>query len=164
MATRPGHEDDYEGKAFLGKEGTRIRDFYFAQNPPKGFAWLDNLIACAPPKRAPKADEIAACRPRVMEIINVLDPDLILAMGKDAVVALTGCRDEIAVSRGKFHKAVIPGRHEEYVVPVFATFHPGQFVYSPDKSTHGIEKTWEKDFIKAIKVATTLKEIRERTT
>jgi len=164
LASHPGKDEDYEGEAYVGAIGRKVRDFYNAQNPPRGLTWMDNLVACHPPEyRQPKPDEIAACKPRIIELVNILDPDLILAMGKEAVTALTGKRDTIDALRGKFHRAVIPGRFEEFEVPVFATYHPGQFQHNPSPGPKGMEALWAQDFAKAIKIAITLSEIREKT-
>jgi len=150
--------------AFLGAVGARVRDFYTSLNAPRGLTWMDNLVACNPPDyRPPRPDEIAACRPRIIETINLVDPDLILTMGKEAITALTGRRDPIETLRGKFYRATIPGRYAEYEIPVFSTLHPGQFLHNPDPSPNGIEALWERDFRKAVEVVVTLKQARERT-
>lgn len=161
IATHPGREEDLQGEPHVGDSGQRVRAVLRELRVPKDLVWLDNLLACVTPEnREPKREELDACRPRIHELINLLDPDLILAMGKLTVVELTGRRESIDDLRGVFFRTKVPGRVVEYDVPVLATYHPGQFLHNPDSSEFGNERKWAEDFGRALAVANRLKEMR----
>ena len=162
LATHPGREEDLQGTPHVGEAGQRVRTLLRELHIPKSLVWLDTLLACVTPEnREPQRAELDACRPRLHELINLLDPDLILAMGKLTVTELTGRRESIAELRGTFFRAQIPGRYVDYSVPVLATYHPGQFLRNPDSSEFGNERKWTEDFSRALAIAKKLKEIRK---
>ncbi len=122
---------------------------------------LDTLVACmTPDNREVQKEEFAACAPRIHELLNILDPDLILAMGKPAIQTLTGMRDPIDELAGQFYKTTVPGRFEEYTIPVLATYHPAQFAFMPEASEFGREKLFELHLRKALDIVMRIEEVQ----
>lgn len=90
----PGESEDKEGEPFIGKSGELLDNLLEALNKSREDFYITNIVGCRPPKnRDPSADERKACKPRVDEIIYLVDPFLIVPVGKYALNALIGGRD-----------------------------------------------------------------------
>ncbi len=145
----------------MGKITERIRGTLQANKISRELVWLDTLVACmTPDNREVQKEEFAACAPRIHELLNILDPDLILAMGKPAIQTLTGMRDPIDELAGQFYKTTVPGRFEEYTIPVLATYHPAQFAFMPEASEFGREKLFELHLRKALDIVMIIEEVQ----
>jgi len=90
------------------------------------------VLKCRPPNnRTPEPLEAAACRPYLDRQIELLQPGLILALGKSAATTLLGVEATIASLRGRVHRY-----HD---VPLVVTYHPAYLLRNlPDKA-----KSWE---------------------
>ena len=90
----PGEEEDKEGSPFVGRSGGLLRAMWEEFLSEK---WEDvyvtNIVGCRPPEnRNPLAAEKSSCLPRVHEIVYIVDPLIIVAVGKFALNALAGGR------------------------------------------------------------------------
>jgi uracil-DNA glycosylase family 4 len=94
----PGEEEDYEGEPFCGVSGKLLRGLF--QNA--GIKWEDvyvtNLVGCRPTddkgkNRDPSVLERDACMPRVHQIIYIVDPWIVVPVGKASLKALARGRD-----------------------------------------------------------------------
>jgi DNA polymerase len=94
--------------------------------------YIANVVKCRPPgNRTPTLDEAAACAPFLDRQIDLIKPRLIVALGKTAVIRLTGVDASMASMRGSMH------RYRD--IPVVATYHPAYLLRSlPEKL-----KGWE---------------------
>lgn len=129
----PGAEEDARGEPFVGQAGklldnmlaalalTRERDVFIA-----------NVLKCRPPNnRNPEPDEVAKCAPFLQRQIELLGPEVIIAMGRFAAQALLQTDATIASLRGKVHRHPVDGRS----VPLIVTYHPAYLLRSlADKS------------------------------
>jgi uracil-DNA glycosylase family 4 len=89
----PGGEEDKEGDPFVGDSGQLLRSLCDTVGLQWGEMFVTNIVACRPPdNRDPLAVEKDSCMPRVHEIIYIVDPLLIVAVGKYALNALAGGR------------------------------------------------------------------------
>ena len=89
----PGEQEDKGGWPFVGDSGQLLQSMISGV----GLNWEDlyvtNIVACRPPKnRDPTAKEKVACSPRLSEIIYLVDPLLIITVGKYALNAVVGAR------------------------------------------------------------------------
>lgn len=111
----------------------RKRDFF-----------LINTVACRPPEnRVPNATELKECWNRVWNVINILDPLLIVACGNTALAVLTKKNTaHITKQRGNIHDIEIPGRVAPIIYPVFPVFHPAYLLRKADFKIKGGD--WEK--------------------
>ena len=91
-----------------------------------------NVLKCRPPgNRDPMPEEIAACEPHLFRQIELIEPKLIVAMGRFAAQTLLGTDATIASLRGRVHRYA--------GVPLIVTYHPAYLLRNlPDKS-----KAWE---------------------
>ena len=86
--------------------------------------YIANVLKCRPPaNRNPLPQEVAQCEPFLRRQIQLLQPRIILAMGRFAVQSLLGSNDPIGKLRGRVH------RHGE--IPVVVTYHPAYLLRNP---------------------------------
>ncbi len=88
--------------------------------------FVTNAVGCRPPdNRTPTPNEVKACWERIWNIIYIMDPILIIAVGKTAFEAVLRKRvTEILRSRGQIFDAAYPGRVGTLTYPVMPTLHP----------------------------------------
>ena len=129
----PGADEDKTGYPFVGKAGQYMDKWMDAINLVRGEdLFLANIVKCRPPgNRDPLPEEISACLPFLERQVKLLNPGLILSVGRISSQVLTGLRDGIGKLRGKPYKykglTLIPTYHpsgvlrnpEEYRKPVW---------------------------------------------
>ena len=125
----PGSEEDRLGEPFVGQAGKLLDNMLAAVSLSRGKnVYIANVLKCRPPdNRNPQPDEVAKCSPHLRRQIELIQPKLILAMGRFAAQALLGSDATIASLRGKVH---------QYAgVPLVVTYHPAYLLRNlPDKS------------------------------
>ena len=141
----PGSEEDDQGEPFVGPAGKLLDAMLAAAGLQRGReVYIANVVKCRPPgNRNPSPEETLACAPLLDRQIALIQPKLIVALGKIALMRLTGSDASMASMRGK--------QHEYRGIPVIATYHPAYLLRNlPDKL-----KAWE-DLMMAKKVMTAL--------
>jgi DNA polymerase len=129
----PGAEEDRLGEPFVGPAGRLLDSMLAAIHLQRGNnVYIANAVKCRPPgNRNPDADEMAACEPYLTRQIALLQPRLIVALGKVAAQGLLGKDHSIASLRGTLHQA--------QGIPLIVTYHPAYLLRSPlDKA-----RAWE---------------------
>jgi DNA polymerase len=125
----PGSEEDRLGEPFVGQAGKLLDNMLAAISLSRGQnVYIANVLKCRPPgNRNPEPDEVAKCLPHLLRQIGLIQPKLILAMGRFACQALLGTDATIASLRGRVH---------QYAgVPLIVTYHPAYLLRSlPDKA------------------------------
>lgn len=98
----PGQNEDETGLPFVGKSGKLLEKILAAvELDIEQDIYIANINKCRPPaNRVPTADEIAACKPYLLEQIRLVDPKLILLTGATAVKGLIGDKRGITKIRG----------------------------------------------------------------
>ncbi len=98
----PGQNEDETGLPFVGKAGQLLDKILASVGlNAKEDAYVCNIIKCRPPSnRVPTTEEIAACKPYILEQIRLVDPKVILLTGATAVKGLTGNKTGITKIRG----------------------------------------------------------------
>ena len=128
----PGAEEDRLGEPFVGQAGRLLDNMLEAISLDRGKnVYIANVLKCRPPgNRNPEPDEVAKCSPHLLRQIELIQPKLILAMGRFAAQTLLGTDATIASLRGKVH---------QYAgVPLIVTYHPAYLLRNlPDKA-----KSW----------------------
>jgi uracil-DNA glycosylase family 4 len=129
----PGAEEDARGEPFVGQAG-RLLDSMLAAlglNRVKA-VYIANVLKCRPPNnRAPTPDEVESCLPYLDRQIAMIQPKLIVALGKSAATTLLNGDATIASLRGRIH------RYKS--TPLVVTYHPAYLLRTlPDKA-----KAWE---------------------
>ncbi|MBA4177013.1 MAG: uracil-DNA glycosylase [Leptothrix sp. (in: Bacteria)] len=135
----PGENEDLQGEPFVGAAGQLLDRMLAAlqlaraaDGPPARSVYIANTLKCRPPRnRNPGAEELAQCEPFLVRQVELLQPRIILAMGRFAVQALLRSDEAIGRLRGRVH------RYQG--VPLVVTYHPAYLLRSPlDKA-----KAWE---------------------
>ena len=89
LGEAPGKDEDYEGKQFVGESGQLLRARLPKELRP--FIRWNNVVRTRPPKnRTPEPEEMNACMPYLNEQLSLVEPQVIVALGKTAVQGLFG--------------------------------------------------------------------------
>ena len=125
----PGAEEDRLGEPFVGQAGKLLDNMLAAIGLNRGEnVYIANVLKCRPPgNRNPEPDEIAKCTPFLKRQIALIQPKLIIAMGRFAAQTLVASDATIASLRGRVYS------YEG--VPLIVTYHPAYLLRNlPDKS------------------------------
>jgi DNA polymerase len=113
----PGADEDAQGEPFVGAAGQLLTKMIQAMHLTREDVYICNVIKCRPPgNRDPEPDEVAACEPFLKKQIAVVQPRVIVALGKFAAHLLTGEHTPITRLRGNI-------KHYQGI-PVMPTYHP----------------------------------------
>jgi uracil-DNA glycosylase family 4 len=129
----PGADEDAQGEPFVGQAGKLLDAMLAAIDLQRGNnVYIANLLKSRPPgNRNPEPDEIAACRPYLLAQIELIQPKLILALGRFAAQSLLATDETIGRLRGRVHQF--------QNVPLVVTYHPAYLLRNlPDKA-----RAWE---------------------
>jgi len=131
----PGAEEDRRGEPFVGRAGQLLDAMLRATGLSRGSnVYIANVLKSRPPgNRDPKPEEVAACLPYLMRQIVLLQPRLMLAVGRIAAQNLLSTDMALGRLRGKVH------HFGELNTPLIVTYHPAYLLRTPaDK-----RKAWE---------------------
>lgn len=135
----PGRNEDQQGEPFVGNAGKLLDNMLLAMGLQRGNdVFIANVVKCRPTDgngrdRPPTAEESAACMPYLERQIALIQPTVIVALGKTAALALLEADAETPVAqlRGKVH--------QRNGVPLVVTYHPSYLLRTPgDKA-----KAWQ---------------------
>jgi DNA polymerase len=98
----PGQNEDETGLPFVGKAGQLLEKILESVKlDSEQDVYICNVVKCRPPgNRVPTPDEIAACKPYLLEQIRLIDPKIILLTGATGVKGVTGDKRGITKIRG----------------------------------------------------------------
>lgn len=114
----PGADEDRIGEPFVGQAGKLLDNMLAAIKLKRGVnVYIANAVKCRPPgNRNPAPDEISDCEPYLVRQIELIQPRLIVVLGRIAAQALLGTQGSIASLRGR----VLEYRG----IPLIVTYHP----------------------------------------
>ena len=130
----PGAEEDLRGEPFVGQAGKLLDNMLAALGLSRERnVYIANVLKCRPPNnRDPKPEEVRACLPYLFRQIELVDPQLILCVGRIAAQTLLETDTTIGKLRGQLHR--IAGNR-----PMIVTYHPAYLLRSlADKA-----KAWD---------------------
>jgi uracil-DNA glycosylase family 4 len=82
----PGYNEDREGRPFVGRAGALLVKFLATLGWQRDDVFITNIVKCRPPEnRDPEPDEIAACAPYLQRQLQVLDPALVVTLGRHSL-------------------------------------------------------------------------------
>ncbi len=121
----PGADEDQQGFPFVGAAGQLLDRMIAAMGIERDDVYVCNIVKCRPPKnRTPEPEEVSACMPYLTEQLSLVEPQVIVALGKTAVQGLFGTAESITRSRGRWR--LYQGR-----IAVMPTFHPAYLLRNP---------------------------------
>lgn len=126
----PGEQEDLRGEPFVGKSGQLLDSMLRAlrltreEDTPARQVYIANTLKCRPPaNRNPEPGELAQCEPFLIRQIELVQPGIILAMGRFAVQALLRSSEPVGRLRGSVHRY--------HGVPLVVTYHPAYLLRNP---------------------------------
>jgi len=143
----PGEQEDRQGEPFVGKSGQLLDNMLRAIALTRGEAeparqvYIANTIKCRPPgNRNPEPDELAKCEPFLIRQVQLVQPKIILALGRFAVQSLLRSSEPVGRLRGRVH-------HYQGV-PLIVSYHPAYLLRNPEDKA----KAWD-DLCLAVETA-----------
>jgi len=162
----PGAEEDASGEPFVGESGAVLQQLITAIGwDRENDLYITNVAACRPTQevrgedgklrienRPPSKPEREACRPRLLETIYIVDPLLIIAVGKVPAQALLGKATVMENMRGRLYALTLQGRHVPIKYTVMPVYHTAFLLRTFDKRSEGVWGKSAKDFVLACKI------------
>jgi DNA polymerase len=100
----PGADEDAQGEPFVGRAGQLLNNMIAAMGLKREECYIANIVKCRPPgNRTPEPDEANTCTPFLFRQIDVVRPQVLVALGATAATYLLGARQPLAGLRGRVH-------------------------------------------------------------
>jgi uracil-DNA glycosylase len=120
----PGADEDAQGLPFVGRAGQLLNNMITAMGLKREEVYIANVVKCRPPgNRTPEPEEANTCSPFLFRQIDVVRPEVIVALGATAATYLLGQRQPLAGLRGRVHSF----RGTKLIV----TYHPAFLLRDP---------------------------------
>jgi uracil-DNA glycosylase len=121
----PGRDEDLKGEPFVGRAGQLLTDIITkGMGLAREDVYIANVVKCRPPQnRNPEPDEVASCEPFLKKQIELIRPEIIVALGKFAVQTLLQSKVPITRLRGNWHTYMN--------IKLMPTFHPAYLLRNP---------------------------------
>ena len=122
----PGRDEDRQGKPFVGSAGKLLDKLLTLAGLSREEVYIANVVKCRPPSnRVPKEEECAACLPKLLLQIQIINPQVIVLLGATALRAFFGKTVRITKERGSFK--------DFQGIRVMPTFHPAALLRDASK-------------------------------
>lgn len=120
----PGADEDAQGLPFVGRAGQLLNNMIGAMGLKREEVYIANIVKCRPPgNRTPEPEEANTCSPFLFRQIDVVRPEVLVALGATAATYLLGQRQPLAGLRGRVHSL----RGSRLIV----TYHPAYLLRDP---------------------------------
>ena len=121
----PGRDEDLKGEPFVGRAGMLLTDIIEkGMRLSRADVYICNVVKCRPPEnRNPEPDEVETCSPFLRRQIDLVKPEVIVALGKFAAQTLLASSTPITRLRGQWF--------EYQGVPLMPTLHPAYLLRNP---------------------------------
>lgn len=130
----PGANEDLQGEPFVGRAGKLLNSMLLSIGLARSDVYIANVVKSRPPNnREPSPEEVAACIPFLWRQIALIQPKLILAVGRVAAHYLLNTTEPMARLRGREFK------YGDFQIPMMITYHPAYLLRSPKEK----RKAWE---------------------
>ncbi len=120
----PGADEDAQGLPFVGRAGQLLNNMIAAMGLKREQVYIANIVKCRPPgNRTPAPEEANTCSQFLFRQIDVVRPQVLVALGATAATYLLGTRQPLAGLRGRVHSV----RGAQLIV----TYHPAYLLRDP---------------------------------
>ncbi|HEX6088368.1 MAG TPA: uracil-DNA glycosylase [Thermoanaerobaculia bacterium] len=120
----PGRDEDEKGEPFVGRAGQLLTDIIKAMKLTREQVYIANVIKCRPPEnRNPEPDELDACRPFIRRQVELIQPKVIVTLGRFGLQSLTEKSYGISAVRGQWL--------EYDGIKLMPTYHPAYLLRNP---------------------------------
>ncbi len=142
----PGAQEDRQGLPFVGRAGQLLDAMLFSVGFSREQVYIANILKCRPPNnRDPERTEVAKCTPFLQRQLLLIQPKLIIALGRIAAHYLLNTTTPMNRLRGQQYF------YGENKVPLLVTFHPAYLLRSPLEKAKAYD-----DFLLALALLTKL--------
>lgn len=132
----PGKDEDIQGKPFVGRAGRLLTEVIFSMGLSREDVFIANILKCRPPdNRDPKSEEVQKCIGYLQKQINLVNPKVIVAVGRIAAHSLLKTDLPMGKLRGKLHNF----ETSKGSIPTLVIYHPAYLLRSPSQK----RKVWE---------------------
>lgn len=136
----PGADEDKQGEPFVGRAGELLTRIIAAMGLTRDEVYIANVLKCrpdmpkgAPGNRPPTPLEMQRCLPYLREQIAIIQPRVLVALGKTAMAGLTGTDESMSAMRGRWFS------FEN--IPLLPTYHPSYLLRNGSNAEK--RKVWE---------------------
>ena len=136
----PGADEDRMGEPFVGRAGQLLTKIIEAMGYQRSEVYIANVLKCRPDmppgesgNRKPRPEEMATCLPYLIEQIEIIQPQCLVALGATAMEGLLGQPAVMREVRGRWH--TFRG------IPLMATYHPAYLLHNQSMAEK--RKVWE---------------------
>jgi uracil-DNA glycosylase len=120
----PGADEDASGVPFIGKAGQLLNNMIQAMGLKREEVYIANIVKCRPPaNRVPEPVEANTCDQFLLQQIDVVQPQVVVALGATAAMYLLGVKQSLSALRGRWHSC----RGAKLAV----TYHPAFLLRDP---------------------------------
>jgi DNA polymerase len=120
----PGADEDAQGLPFVGRAGQLLNNMIVAMGLKREEVYIANIVKCRPPgNRVPEPVEAQTCSQFLLRQIDIVQPEVVVALGSTAATYLLGMRKSLSGLRGRWHEC----RGAKLVV----TYHPAFLLRDP---------------------------------
>jgi DNA polymerase len=124
----PGFHEDQQGKPFVGRAGFLLTNMLKAIQLTRDEVYIANILKCRPPNnRDPEPTEVASCTPFLEQQMQLLQPKVILAVGRVAAHYLLQTSVSLESLRQHIH------RYRYNDIPLIVTYHPAYLLRNPSE-------------------------------
>lgn len=122
----PGEQEDKQGLPFVGRAGRLLTALLSAIHLTREEVYITNVLKCRPPNnRDPLPLEVAQCKPFLLEQLRIIQPKLIVTLGRIASQLLLETTSDMKTLRGTWHT------HAPSNTPLLVTYHPAYLLRAP---------------------------------
>jgi uracil-DNA glycosylase len=128
----PGQNEDLQGLPFVGRGGQLLTNMLKSIGLDREQIYIANILKCRPPaNRDPNPAEVATCTPYLLQQIELIQPKIIVAVGRIAAQFLLNTDEPMAKLRGQ--------EFRYHDTPLLVTYHPAYLLRSPREK----RKSWD---------------------
>lgn len=133
----PGRHEDLQGEPFVGRAGKLLDMMIAALGMRREQVFIANVLKCRPPNnRDPLPGEIEQCEPYLHRQLALIQPKVIVALGRISAQALLRTGDALSKLRGTTH------RYGPDHIPLVVTYHPAYLLRSPEQKAKAWDDLW----------------------
>lgn len=132
----PGFHEDQQGEPFVGRAGQLLEAMLAAVGLSREQVYIANVLKCRPPQnRDPQMEEVLKCTPFLTRQLALIQPKLIVAVGRHAAHFLLNSTQSLARLRGQMHQ------YQD--IPLIVSYHPAYLLRNPVDKSKALQDWWE---------------------
>lgn len=126
----PGANEDLQGEPFVGRAGMLLNSMIQSIGLKRNDIYIANILKCRPPSnRDPKPEEVKLCTPYLEQQITLVQPKILVAVGRIAAQFLLNTMESMSRLRGKTYQ------YGAKNIPLLVTYHPAYLLRSPSEKS-----------------------------